>query len=535
MLHPRFNVIIALAVTAVVSYATGRLEAAEETGFDPLVIDELSAPKSVAIIDDPTGEAPTSKVYSFRIPSGYCNPRRYEPHAPANDCDEQSVRSQVRENVFATKKNGNGQPKQGWYGFAVYLPDDFPYGIKQADGYMQLFYFHNKQCQHISLANFAGKDDSLYLAFSNALGNYNCTPGPRLKVADFKNLVGKWSRFELFIKWAKDSSGRVMVYLNGKLVTEWRGPTFTPGLESTNYAKFGIYLCCTQAVARVRDASLYFAAVRRAATRDGLYTLGDAVALKSLQVTLNALGCDVGKPDGRPSERTREMALSCRTLPAAVAPRDLSVATVRSFLALYSDPTTAGLQRGTFIEPPTEVAAVSNVPNDAAAQAGLLVPVFKVHAYEGQTQKGGSDSTYVTDLDVKIDKSSGTPNFGLAVVVHSYNPGNIDSLEMFLNAPTKSAGKIASCAMGSIKYPDGTDHVAFRFDKSGDTWIVSNASCLISALPKKEAAVVRFVAEHFSDVAVGMVTDGSVNLLTFDVMRNLVGRVATGELKIGAR
>ncbi len=56
------------------------------------------------------------------------------------------------------------------------------------------------------------KMHSLYLAFSNALGNYRCTPGPRLKVADFKNLVGKWNRFELFIKWAKDSSGQVKVY-----------------------------------------------------------------------------------------------------------------------------------------------------------------------------------------------------------------------------------------------------------------------------------------------------------------------------------
>ncbi|PBC06764.1 heparin lyase I family protein [Mesorhizobium sp. WSM3859] len=535
MLHPRFSVIVALAVTAALIYATGRLEAAEETGFDPLVVDELSAPHSVAIIDDRTGEAPTSKLYSFRIPSGYCNPQRYEPHARANDCDEQSVRSQVRENVFATKKNGNGQPKQSWYGFAVYLPQDFPYGVRQADGYMQLFYFHNKQCQHISLANFAGKDDSLYLAFSNALGNYSCTPGPRLKVADFKNLVGKWSRFELFIKWANDSSGRVKIYLDGKLVTEWRGPTFTPGLERINYAKFGIYLCCTQSVAQVRSASLYFAAVRRAETRDGLYTQGDAVALKSLQVTLNALGCEVGKPDGHPSERIREMALSCRKFPADVAPRDLSAATVRSFLALYSDPAAAVLERGTFVEPPPEVAPVSNVPNDVASPSGLLVPVFKVHAYEGQTQKGGSNSTYVTDLDVKIDKSGGTPNFSLAVVVHSNVPENIDRLEMFLNAPTRSAGKIAACAVGSIKYPDGTDHVAFKFDKSGDTWMVDNASCLIAALPKNEAAVVRFVAEHFSDIAVGMVADGSVNLLTFDVMRNLVSRVATGELKIAGR
>ena len=48
------------------------------------------------------------------------------------------------------------------------------------------------------------------------------------------------------------------------------GPTLTKGHEKINYFKFGIYLCCTEDVARIKGTNLYFAGVKRAATREGL-------------------------------------------------------------------------------------------------------------------------------------------------------------------------------------------------------------------------------------------------------------------------
>jgi hypothetical protein len=507
---------------------------AEETGFDPIVIEELSAPNTVGLVNDPTGSAPAAKVYSFEIPTGYCNPKPYDAaHGDRdNDCRQQSVRSQMWENVFATKKNANGQPRESWYSFALFIPDDYPYGTRQTYGLNSLFYFHNGECAHLALVDFAGRDDALYLAFSNAaLGGHECSPGARLKVADFKDLVGHWSRFEMFVRWAKDPSGEAKVWVDGKLVTEWNGVTLTPGLESINYMKFGLYLCCTGDVARVKDARLFYASIKRADSREGLYTDADRVALVQLQTKLNALGCSVGAANGRPSELTRRMALGCRQFSAGVMPSDLNVGTVRSILALYSTPEASALPRGLFAEPAKEVALVSN-SRSGELPPNLLAPVFRVHVVEGQAQKGGGSDTYVSTLTVKPDKQAGIGAFDLEVVVHGDTAESIYKLEIFLQAPTKSAAKVADCGPGTIKFPDRSDHVAFQIDHHGDDFSFRNTECLAKGLPDKEARIVRFVAGHFTDIAVGMVADGTLKLMQYDVLKGLLGKIAVGEVRI---
>ncbi len=255
------------------SLATSTVVPAQETsGFDPLVADDLSAPKSVKRLKDPTGSAPTKLVYSFTIPAGYCNPRKYDPPQPDSDCMWKSTRSQYRENVFATKKNGNAQPNESWYGWSVYFPEDFAFGARQTKGNYEFAYWHNHQCPHLTFSNPAGRDSILYLQTNKALGNYECAPQSRLPVADFKNLTGKWSKFEVYVKWASDASGKAIVYLNGELVQDYSGSTLVKGLEATNYFKFGIYLCCTEDVNQIKAATTYFANVRRAKTREGLAT-----------------------------------------------------------------------------------------------------------------------------------------------------------------------------------------------------------------------------------------------------------------------
>lgn len=524
-----------LISSAVALLAVGLAPAyAEESGFDPIVVEELSAPNTVAVVSDPTGSAPAANVYSFEIPTGYCNAQPYDAahNDMDSDCRQQSVRSQMWENVFATKKNGNGQPKESWYSFAIFVPEDYPYGTHQTPGLLSLFYFHNKQCAHLAFVDFAGKDDALYLALSNAaLGGHECTPGARLKVADFKDLVGHWSRFEMFVRWAKDSSGQAKVWLDGKLVTEWNGVTLTPGLESINYLKFGLYLCCTGNVSKVKDAKLLYASIKRSDTRDGLYTDEDRSALAQLQMTLNTLGCSVGSANGQPSELTRKMVLSCRQFPSGTVPSNLSVGTVRTFLALYSSPTAAALPHGVFVEPATEVALVSNTRQDDLP-SDLLVPAFKVHVVEGQAQKGGGGDTYVSTLTVKPDKLAGVGAFDLELVAHGDTTEHIYQLEMFINEPTKFAKQLSMCGPGSIKFPDGTDHVAFKVGRNGTGYSFQNTECLAKALPDKEARVVRFVAEHFADIAVGLVTDGTLKLMQFDVLKGLLAKVAVGEIAV---
>lgn len=243
---------------------------AQDSDFDPLVVDDYSAPRSVKTILDPTGDAPTRKVSSFTIPSAYCNPKLYDQRSKDSDCTWKSTRSQIRENVFATKRNGNRQPGQSWYGWYVYFPADFAYGARQTEGNYEFAYWHNHQCPHLTFQNSAGRDNSLYLQTNRALGHYECAPATRLRVANFSDLVGKWNKFEVFVKWANNDSGVATVYLNDKLVVDFKGPTLTKGYEGINYFKYGIYLCCTRDVSKIKGTTVYFTGVSRAATRKGL-------------------------------------------------------------------------------------------------------------------------------------------------------------------------------------------------------------------------------------------------------------------------
>lgn len=126
------SIVRAILAATVAAFITGAAIAQE--GFDPLVVDDLSAPKTVKKVKDPTGTAPSKTVYSFKLPQGYCNPKKYDPSSDDSDCKWKSARSQYRENVFATKKNGTAQPKESWYGFHVFFPKTFLTGLNRQKG-----------------------------------------------------------------------------------------------------------------------------------------------------------------------------------------------------------------------------------------------------------------------------------------------------------------------------------------------------------------------------------------------------------------
>ncbi len=171
----------------------------------------------------------------------------------------------MRENKFT-------QPAQSWYGWSVYFPTDFAFGNRQTPGHYSFAYWHNHQCAHLNFSNGRGSsnDGNLYFETSRSFGDYQCAENDVIKVASFADLVGKWTRFEVFVKWASDDSGRAQIYLDGVLKVDYAGPTLTKGLEKINHFKFGIYLCCAKNVTRIKGTNLYFANVRSAKTREGL-------------------------------------------------------------------------------------------------------------------------------------------------------------------------------------------------------------------------------------------------------------------------
>ncbi len=523
-LFARLNVVFAALAALVLLQIVVPAHSQDTGDFDPLVTVDLSAPNSVKIIPDPTGSAPTDKVYSFTIPEGYCSNKRYGSGADS-DCTWKSTRSSIRENVSATKKNGSVQPKQAWYGWSVYFPEDFKYGQKQTRGHYEFAYWHNGQCPHLTFFNLAGLNDTVYLGTNKAEGNYECTPGSRLKVADFKNLVGKWNRFEVFVKWANDDDGEAKVYLDGKFVLHYKGPTLTAGYENKNYFVFGIYLCCTNDVASIKGTNALFAAVKRADTREGLYTAEDKAALKSLQEALNGLSCNVGTANGESSKRTREMALGCKAFKDGAMPGDLNASTVRTFLSLYTGKGVADLSKGSF----------DDSSGDVTVPSGLPEPEYEVRSSEELAMKRGRDYEVNTTFTGRVMKHKTVGSFKFSMLGDfDYSNNTFYELSFYFDDNIKISNAVKACGVApTLRFPDGTDHALIHFNRKGNSFVPSNAECLMAALPKKLSNVIRFLMNNFRDFAVGMVKDGSVNLIGHDGLKTFMNRVALGEITIG--
>jgi hypothetical protein len=524
--------VVFASALAVALLGVASVPAQDIGSFDPFVTEPFSPPGGVAYVEDPTSSAPTKMVYAFDFPSGYCSTKKYGD-GKTNDCMFNSTRSQIVEDVAQTKKYGIIQPKESWYGFSIYFPADFPYGRKQTTGHYDFAYWHNDHCAHLSLQNFAGNEDALSLATQTAVGGYECRPGPTLKVADFADLVGKWNRFEIFVRWGDEDTGVAKLYLNGVYVLDYKGRTLTPGLERKNYFKFGLYLCCTADTKQIVATHLLYAAVKRAETRDGLFVSEDNAALKALQGRLNALGCDVGAADGVIGRRTREMALSCREFPEGKMPLELSASTVRMIDELYASEDVANLPRGTF-DPDKHQAALVTYPSDGSAPIGELVAAtYDVLAIETQSKRRGQDRKVISDISARIKKLKDPSQVDFVVTgSYDFSGDNFYDLQLILADAMKNPKATIACGAGTTTYPDGSAHATITFRRSGNDLFATNANCLISNLPKNQSLGVQFLVEHFSDIAVGMIKTGSAALVQHDGLKSFVQRVARGEVKV---
>jgi uncharacterized membrane protein (Fun14 family) len=520
----------ACAVTAVVLAVAFQPVVAQDIGtFDPFVADDHSVADTVATIDDPTGQAPSAKVYSFRIPAGSCSDELYEPGSEESDCFFNSARSQIRENVFATKRNANVQPKESWYGWAVYFPEDFAYGTKQTKGSFEFAYWHNHQCPHLTFVHWPSRDGTLYLGTNKALGNYECTPGPTLKVADFSDLVGKWSRFEMFVKWANDETGEAKVYLNGQYVIHYKGPTLTAGYENVNYFKFGLYLCCTPNVATIKEASVLYASVKRADKREDLFIAEDRATIRLLQDALNALGCDVGAADGVIGRRTREMALSCKAFPDGTLPSALTAGSLQRFVELYTGESVADLPPGKLDEARAEV---------AVATYGAVSSVTPgIHVAEVRAEKSGNEVEAISHFAGTINGAEEARDEISFLLIGQFNyaASNFDELDILLTddlGPTAPPALLSCPGQRTETWGDGSMRAVIRLRKAGQNFTASGGRCIIAALPGKAAFQAEFLLTRFREMAVSMVTDGTIDQITHDGVKIFMNRVALGEISI---
>jgi hypothetical protein len=226
---------------------------------------DINQPDGYAFIQNPTESSLFKKVHSFSIEPG-CKSNVTYHDGNASDCKYGSVRAELSEDG---RNWPDLQPDQAWYGWDIYIPKDFPTARQQGSGKYLLGQWHNGQCPHISFIN-QPSNDNLYLQTMTALGNYECRNRSKTKIVSFSELKGKWTRFETFVKWSSNEDGEVKIYVDGQLKVDRKGPNLTVGFENNNHFDFGVYLCCTNNINRIKRTTVLYANVSRASQRERL-------------------------------------------------------------------------------------------------------------------------------------------------------------------------------------------------------------------------------------------------------------------------
>ena len=195
-------------------------------------------------IDDPV----YGRVHSFEFGSECGDQKRnskgksdYVGKWQGSDCESNSVRSEIAENVWDDHRPGEGQPKEAWYRWNVFLPNNFPI---QDTGKLLLGQWHNGECPHVS---FTSRDEDRGKLYFETMKTWqgDCKETLRMPFTSIQDLRGKWTEFVMFARWSNKGDGKFLIYINGELVMNLDGiRTLTKGKESRNYLKVGIYQCC---------------------------------------------------------------------------------------------------------------------------------------------------------------------------------------------------------------------------------------------------------------------------------------------------
>jgi hypothetical protein len=108
-------------------------------------------------------------------------------------------------------------------------------------------------------------------------------------------------------------------------------------------------------------------------------------------------------------------------------------------------------------------------------------------------------------------------------------------LELIVDEPIGSLppSGLSACGASSVFWRDDKQYrVIIPFDYVDGNFVARNADCVFAAIPQKAAAKASLLIDHFSDVAVGLVSNGGDSILTNDNFRAFMGEVAFGRVKV---
>lgn len=227
---------------------------------------DASIEGNYAVVPDP--ENSETMVQKFTLREGDCGKT-----ATWDDCQYNSGRYEFYEGIRQFKPRG--QAKEMWYSWEVRLDEGTKWGKQQPIGPIILGQFKQNpiNCPLIIYTHQSGFNDSdMVIRLSTDTGKEppkDCKTLAEQKVGSIKDLMGRWVRMEMFVRWSSDDDGHLLVYLDGKNKMTYEGPTcFAP---CTNiYRKYGLYFANQRGGTPLSEINAYYRNVGRSLKRENL-------------------------------------------------------------------------------------------------------------------------------------------------------------------------------------------------------------------------------------------------------------------------
>jgi len=228
-------------------------------------------PNSYSVVMAPSGDGLAERFY---IDNSNCI---------RDDCNHNSFRSAKKGNIWDDPRPRSvTSPRQAWYSFEIYFPPELPYGMKQTRAsYILTEFKENNDCATFSFGHVNGhNDNSMSVTLMTSTGSSDhsfvgspigCSDYYEGVVGNMRQLVGRWTRFEYFVRW-DEVDGFIEVFRDGERVLRYSGKTCDniQGCLTRNIPYYGIYMPNVRDVDNMLPASVYFRNVSMAQRREDL-------------------------------------------------------------------------------------------------------------------------------------------------------------------------------------------------------------------------------------------------------------------------
>jgi hypothetical protein len=251
--------ILGVAISLLVGCATNTGINSLDHGnlYKPMEVN-TPAPWSYAVIDDVTGTAPAAKIERFELRDGDC----MALGSDWNDCEHDRNRTEAHADSNERDYLGD----EVWYGWSIYLPVDFKDACPTSTVLGQVHGFNGNNGGDMLLFQY----DCMGYTINRIINNNSLENFPILNEGE---MVGKWNRIELHVRWSRENDGFVEVYANGEKKYTYSGKTF--GDCDTAIMKYGIYHSYISRYHNTYNKPIptqvvYYANTKHSKTREGL-------------------------------------------------------------------------------------------------------------------------------------------------------------------------------------------------------------------------------------------------------------------------